>query len=160
MSLNHAVAHGTIITELELRGKEGNECVQFLLGVNKNYKAEGEQYPKSVPIPVKAFGQRAVFITEYFKKLDQIIVEGEIDKDDDYTKEDGTVIRGGIYLKVNASYFSGKKESGGSGASEGSAPAAKAAPAKTSGLSKPTNGLGANAPTKKPGLGGLPKLGK
>ena len=160
MSLNHVVEQGTIITDLELRGQEGNECLQFLIGVSKNWKPEGAQYPESVAIPVKAFKQRATFIKNYFNKLDSILIEGELDRDEDYTKEDGTVIKGGLFVRVNNTYFVEKKNSGGD--SGDNKPTAKNVPASkpaSSGLSapKPSGGLGA---PKKPGLGGLPKIGK
>lgn len=158
MSLNHVVEQGTIITDLEIRGQEGNECLQFLIGVSKNYKAEGAQYPESMTFPVKAFKQRATFIKNYFNKLDQIIIDGELAKDDDYTKEDGNVVKGGMYILVNSVFFSDKK--GASGDNSDKPKAAASAPKSNAGLSAPKPSAGLATPTKKPGIGGLPKLGK
>lgn len=109
MSLNTVILQGNILHDLELKGSEGKEVVNFLIGVNRNYKREGEQYPKSDTIPVKAFGERAKFICNHFKKRDQIIVAGSIELEDPFKNSSGVEISNQLTVKISEVYFAGHK---------------------------------------------------
>lgn len=110
MSLNKAIMQGRIPFDLELKGEEGKEFMGFAISVKRNYKPEGEQYYPEDLLYCKAFRAKAKFIGTYFNKGDDILIEGEIRRDDDYEK-DGETVKGQMYINVTDAYFVGGKKS-------------------------------------------------
>jgi single-strand DNA-binding protein len=156
MSLNRVIEHGRVPFDLELKGEKDKEYLGMSISVKRNYKPEGDQYYPEDLLFCKAFKGQAVFIANHFKKGDDIIVEGELRRDDDYEK-DGETVKGQMYINITAVYFAGGKKSNGDDAPADEAPkstgAKKAAPASKAGTSKAgsTPGLNPLAGGKKKG---------
>lgn len=157
MAINHVTEQGRIPFDLELKNgdQEGKEFIGFSISVRRNYKPEGDQYYPEDLIYCKAFKGKAKFIANNWSKGDEIIVEGRLQRDEDYEK-DGVTQKGQLYVLVEDVHFAGSKKSGDSESSEtpakpASKPASKPA-AKPLGGSKPTPGgnpLGGAKPTGK-----------
>lgn len=155
MSLNRVVLHGRIPFDIEVKGDEGKEYLGISLSVKRNYKPEGEQYYPEDLIFCKAFKTKATFIGNHFKKGDEIIIEGEIRRDDDYEK-DGETVKGQMYVNITDVYFAGsKKSSGGDDTPSDEAPKSNAkkaaAPAKAGAGKASIPGLNPLAGGKKKG---------
>jgi single-strand DNA-binding protein len=142
MSLNRVVEHGRIPFDIELKNEdqEGKEYLGMSISVKRNYKPEGDQYYPEDLLFCKAFKAKAVFIAKHFKKGDDIIIEGELRRDDDYEK-DGETVKGQMYINVTDVYFAGGKKSNGDDAPSDEAPAKssakKTSPAKAGKASTP-----------------------
>lgn len=149
MSYCKVICEGTILSDTTLKGSEGKEVCSFYLGINRSYKLKDEQYPKSNSYLVKAFGNNAKFVNEYFNKKDEIVVFGELDIDEEYTftNQQGQeeTRPASVYINVNQVTFPCQKrnacnnDSTEETASAPAKPAAKPAaptPAKP-GLNKP-----------------------
>ncbi len=106
MAVNNVILQGRIPFDLELRNgdDEKKAMLGFSISVRRNYKPEGEQYYPEDLLYCKAFGKNAKFINEYFKKGDNLIIEGEVRRDDDYTKGEET-IKGLMYISVDKVHF-------------------------------------------------------
>lgn len=107
--LNMYAVNGKIISDIYSSNKEDNEFCSFYLGVTKNYKKKDAQYPESLNILCKASGAIAKFITQYFKKMDFIALNGELDYNEEYTAKDGTVKPGEIFVSIKGAHFCGVK---------------------------------------------------
>lgn len=140
MAINRVTEQGRIPFDLELKNgdQDGKEFLGFSISVRRNYKPEGEQYYPEDLIYCKAFKAKAKFIANNWNKNDEIIVEGRLQRDDDYKKE-GTdeLVKGQLYLLVEDAHFCGGKK--------GDSAPADAAPKTTTPK--------AGAPAKKPPLG-------
>ena len=73
----------------------------------REYKKEDEQYYPDDLINFKAFGPRADFIKKYFNQGDGIILKGRLQRDDDYTTEDGETKKGQLFVLVESVNFVG-----------------------------------------------------
>lgn len=121
---------------------EKKALVRGAISVARNFKPAGEQYYPEDLIPFKAFGRNAVFLSKFFKRGDNLIIIGELLKDDDYEK-DGQVIRGQLYVNVSQVHFQKGNEKSESGGSSESAPKA-AVTAKPAAVKPSLNPLMAN----------------
>lgn len=151
MSLNKCIQQGRIPFDMELKGDEGKEYMGFSVSVKRNYKPEGEQYYPEDLLFCKVFKAKAKFISQYFKKGDDIIIEGELRRDDDYTPEGATEpVRGQMYVLVTDAYFAGgaKKSTDDSGEEKKSTPAKSAAKAPTKAATPSLNPLASGAKKK------------
>jgi single-strand DNA-binding protein len=147
MSVNLVIEQGRIPFDLELKNgdKEGKEYIGFAVSVRRSYKPEGEQYYPEDLLYCKAFRANAKFIAEHFAKGDNIIVEGTLQRDEDYTPEGAEEpVKGQMYINVDKVHFAGAKKDS-SPADEAPAAPAKKAPAKA----------GAKPAGKTPGLNPL-----
>lgn len=157
MSLNRIVAQGRIPFDLEL--KNGDDDTKAFLGfsisVRRNWKPEGEQYYPEDLIYCKAFKAKAKFIANNWAKSDEIIVEGRLQRDDDYEK-DGVTQKGQLFLLIEEVHFAGKKSTGDAAPTDSAPKAPASAPKKTGnplGGNKSTPGsnpLGTKTPAKRP----------
>lgn len=130
MSLNLIVLEGRIPFDLELKNAE-DEKRSFLsipLSVKRDYKPEGEKYYPEDLLYCKSFGKQAQIINKFFKKGDNIILQGQLRINDDYEK-DGEVIKGQPYMHVTGFQFLSVQKENGNGPSS-SASGSKAAPSK------------------------------
>lgn len=102
MSLNSVVLQGRIPFDLEIKNEDDEKraFLGFNLSVRRNYKPEGEEYYPEDLIYCKAFGQTAIFINKYFAKGDNIIIQGEVRRDDDYEDEEGNLRKGQMYVHI------------------------------------------------------------
>lgn len=133
MALNMATLQGRIPFDLELKnaGDEKKAFMGFSVSVRRSYKPEGEEYYPEDLIYCKAFGQTAKFINDYFSKGSNIIVCGELRRDDDYEK-DGETIKGQMYLHITPGgvhFQNGNEKSGGNNSSSGNKSAGSSAKA-------------------------------
>ena len=159
MSLNRDIKQGTIISDINFGGEEGNEYASFILGYKRDYKKKDEQYPGSITIAVKAFRHNAVFLNKYFKKMDTIIVDGQLDKDEDYTNKDGELVTNNYFIRADSFYFDGKKASSDED-EENDAPAATKATSANKSPFGAAKTAAAPAPAKSPFASKLNKIGK
>lgn len=144
MSLNKCILQGRIPTSEKLPfaindyTDEKKAVLRGMISVKRSYKKEGEKYYPEDLLFFKAFGATAVFIEKYFKRGDNLIIEGEVRKDEDYVK-DGQTVHGQMYIHVipQGVYFQNGNAKDDDGDSGNSAPAKAApAPAKTNPLAK------------------------
>lgn len=158
MSLNRVIEHGRIPFDLELKneGQEGKEYLGLSLSVKRNYKPEGDQYYPEDLLFCKAFKAKAVFISKHFKKGDDIIIEGELRRDDDYEKE-GETVKGQMYINITDVYFAGGKKSTGDDTPSDEAPKANTAKKTTAAPAKTGAAKTASTPGLNPLAGGKKK---
>lgn len=141
MAMNKVLLQGRIPTSDKLpfdlinADDEKKAVLRGMISVQRSYKKEGEKYYPEDLLFFKAFGQTAIFLSKYFKRGDNLILEGEVRKDDDYEKN-GETVRGQMYIHVipQGVYFqkgNAKEEGGEEGGSASAAPAKAAAPAAT-----------------------------
>lgn len=117
--LNKVELIGRIIyNDIELKGSEGKEFCAFNIGVQKDYKPEGEKYYPEDAIICKAFKHTAKFIAEHFKQGDYIVIAGRLSKDENYEK-DGKTVYGGLFVNVENVYFVPSKATGTDNKSDG-----------------------------------------
>lgn len=75
--MNKVILLGRLTRDPEIRytsGAETKAVAKFSLAVNRSYKKEGERSADFISIV--AFGKNAEFVDKYFRKGQQIIVEG------------------------------------------------------------------------------------
>jgi single-stranded DNA-binding protein len=119
---------------------EKKAVLRGMISVQRSYKKEGEKYYEEDLLFFKAFGATAVFMNKYIKRGDNVILECETRKDQDYEKN-GETVRGQMYLHVvpNGVYFQKgnvKEEGGEEGGSttKASSKSTASAPAKSNPL--------------------------
>lgn len=156
MALNRVHLQGRIPTsdklpfELINGDDEKRAVLRGMISVARSYKKPEEQYYPEDLLFFKVFGATAIFMNKYFKRGDNLILEGEVRKDDDYQKGEETV-RGQMYIHVipQGCHFqkgNPKSEDGG----ETAAPAkAASAPAKTNPLAGGKSAGAVSNPLKK-----------
>lgn len=105
MAMNLFALQGRIPTSDKLpfaisNGDDEKKAVfRGMVSVQRSYKkADDKYYPEDL-LFFKAFGTTAQFIDKHIKRGDNILLQGEIRKDDDYEK-DGQTVRGQMYLHV------------------------------------------------------------
>lgn len=69
------------------------------LNVRRGYKNKDGQYDYDL-MQITAFGYTAKYLVDYAHHGDQLIIEGELRRGDDYEK-DGEVVHGQLYVLVN-----------------------------------------------------------
>lgn len=148
MAINKVVLQARIPFDLEIKNEDDEKraFLGFTVSVRRNYKPEGEEYYPEDLLYCKAFGQTAIFINNYFEKGSNLILEGELRRDEDYTDDNGNERKGQMYVHIvpggvhfqngNSGESSGSKKSGSSKASSG-----KKSPTKSSSGSKRLNPL-------------------
>lgn len=138
MSLNKTLLQARIPFETELKNGDDDKkaYMGFTVSVQRNWKPEGEQYYPEDLIYCKAFGAKAKFINKHFPKGSNIMIEGELRRDDDYEK-DGETVKGQMYVNVTDAYF----VAGGSKPSEESSTPTKSSKPAASKSKTPGNPL-------------------
>ena len=108
--LNTVILNG-VMPHFEGNYKEGDgnskSFLSWAVSVKREYKKEDEQYYPDDLINFKAFGPRADFIKKYFNQGDGIILKGRLQRDDDYTTEDGETKKGQLFVLVESVNFVG-----------------------------------------------------
>lgn len=85
---------------------------------------------------ITAFGGTAKYLATYAKHGDQLMIEGEVRRSDNYEK-DGEVVHGQLYIHVNSAVIVSANPSENSGTpAQASAPTAPKAPTGGSPLKK------------------------
>jgi len=131
MAVNHTVLQGHMVADPELKDtNNGTKLVNFRVAWSEKYK---ERETKCF-LECKAFSGTAEFVCFYFRKGQELTVEGKLTTEE-WTTQDGQK-RSKIVLVADRVHFCGKKQDGNeTGGSEPaqSAPVAAAVPVDTDG---------------------------
>lgn len=90
-------------------GEDNKAFLAWSVNVKRNFKPEGEKYYPTDLFKIKAFNGVANFIHNNFQKGDPIIISGRLAVEEDYTKEDGTEVKGGVVIHVEQAMFTEAK---------------------------------------------------
>lgn len=109
MAVNMVVLMGRLVRDPEVRYiQSGNGSVaRFTIAVERDYKAQGEEKPKTNFISCVAWNKTAEFIEKYFRQGNMIAVTGEIETDS-YTDREGKKVYT-TDVRVNKVSFTGEK---------------------------------------------------
>lgn len=106
--MNKVIIKGNISTDIELSTTQsGIEYTYFNVAVERYVGKDKDKQTDF--IPCKAWRQTAVFINNYFKKGQQILIDGNIQID---TYEKDGAKKTYTYINVNQVEFCGKKSDG------------------------------------------------
>lgn len=111
--INHLDLQGRMVADPEVKQtNSGSSVVNFRIAWSEKYKDRENK----LFIECKAFGAQADFIGKFFRKGQELCVEGKLNTEE-WETQDGQK-RSKIVLMVNGVHFCGKKEDqGGSTAS-------------------------------------------
>lgn len=112
--VNHLVFQGRMVAEPELKAtNSGVNVVNFRAAWSEKYKDKENK----CFLECKAFGTQAEFIAKYFRKGQEIALEGKLNTEE-WETQDGQK-RSKIVLMVNNCHFCGSKsDNGGTQAAE------------------------------------------
>ena len=132
--LNINIVQGNLVADPELKkvGPNGDiSAVSFTVACTRDYAPKGKEKETDF-IDCQAWRHTAEFIAKYFKKGQQILVQGSTQT---RTGEKDGVKRKYTTLNVESANFCGYNKGDSAGGGSASAPAASAAPAATGGAS-------------------------
>ena len=114
MALNQVVLMGRLTREPETRFLQGNNSsvTRFTIAVERDYKAAGEEQPKTDFINCTAWNKTGEFIAKYFTKGSMIAVTGAIETGS-YTDQDGKKVYT-TEVRVSKASFTGERRDSGS----------------------------------------------
>lgn len=85
--MNKVLLLGRMVADPEIRYTQNNTAMtRFKIAVNRQYKQEGQ--PDADFFQITAWGKTAEFISKYFKKGQQILVEGYL-RNNSWTDQEG-----------------------------------------------------------------------
>lgn len=106
--LNHLSLQARLVADPELRDtNSGSKVVNFRVAWSEKYKDR----EKKLFLECKGFGAPAEFIAKYFKKGQEIVVEGKLETEE-WDGQDGKK-HSKIVLMLGGEHFCGKREGGG-----------------------------------------------
>ena len=106
--INHLDLQGRMVADPEIRQTDsGSSVANFRVAWSEKYK----ERENKLFLECKAFGAQADFLGKYFKKGQEICVEGKLNTEE--WEKDGQK-RSKVVLVVNNVHFCGKKEEGNS----------------------------------------------
>lgn len=107
--LNEVVLMGRLTRDPETRYIQGGDssATRFTLAVDRDYKAAGEDRPKTDFISCTAWNKTGEFISRNFRQGNMIAVTGSIETGS-YTNKDGVKVCT-TEVKVNKASFTGEK---------------------------------------------------
>lgn len=115
MALNKIMIQGRLTRDPELRYTPGGKAVTgFVLAVDRDVKNKETGKRESDFIEVVVWGDTAEFVSKYFSRGSQAVVEGRLQVRDWIDKEGGK--RRTAEVVANNVYFCGSKGENGSGA--------------------------------------------
>lgn len=120
---------------------EKRAVLNLKLSVRRNYKAKDEQYAKDDIIDCKAFGRVGINIYKHFQPGDNILIQGSLQRDDNYTDSNGNTQYGAMFVNIDNFFFQYAQ----AGASEEATTPAKATVPKAP-IAPKTGGLRPAAP--------------
>ena len=105
--LNHLSMQGRMVADPEVKNtNSGSQVVNFRIAWSEKYKdRENKCF-----LECKAFGTQAEFLGKYFRKGQEILVEGKLNTEE-WETQDGQK-RSKIVLLVSNLHFCGKKDGG------------------------------------------------
>lgn len=106
------------------------------ISVRRAFKKKDEQYYPEDLFNIKAFGATADYMNKFVKRGDMIALDGELQRDEDWTDSQGQSHRGGYSIRIDSITKVGGEKS------EGVAGAATATP----GTAAPINPFSAASP--------------
>ena len=111
--LNEVVLMGRLTRDPETRYlQDGNNSVtRFTLAIDRDYKAAGEEKPKTDFISCIAWNKTGEFINKHFRQGSMIAVTGSIETGS-YTNKDGAKVYT-TEVRVNKASFTGEKKDSG-----------------------------------------------
>lgn len=125
--MNRVILKGRLTADPEIKysqGENANANCRFSVAVNRNFKNKDGNYDADF-INCVAFRNQAEFLSKYFHKGDEILLEGNI-RTGSYTNRDGNkVYTTDVY--VDAVEFCGSKGNGNAATAGASTPATKSA---------------------------------
>jgi single-strand DNA-binding protein len=105
--INHLDLQGRMVADPEIRQTDsGSSVANFRVAWSEKYK----ERENKLFLECKAFGAQADFLGKYFKKGQEICVEGKLNTEE--WEKDGQK-RSKVVLVVNNVHFCGKKEDNG-----------------------------------------------
>ena len=105
--LNSMILQGRLTKDVELRHTQsGTAVASFTVAWSETYKGQ----ERKLFLPCVAWGNNGEFISKYFSKGDQIVIEGQLNTRT-WTDKDGNN-RSVIELTAERVHFSGSKNSG------------------------------------------------
>lgn len=118
--LNQIILMGRLTKEPETKFiQEGTTSVtRFSIAVERDYKAEGEERPKTDFLNCVAWGKTGEFIAKYFTKGSLIALTGSVETGS-YTNQEGKKVYT-TEVRVNKVYFTGERRED---SADGSVPA-------------------------------------
>lgn len=107
--INQTILMGRLTRNPETRYLQGsdNSVTKFTIAVDRDYKAAGEENPKTDFINCIAWNKTGEFIAKYFAKGSMIAVIGSIETDS-YTNKDGVKVYT-TAVRVSKASFTGEK---------------------------------------------------
>ena len=132
MSLNKFIANGKLPHfDGTFKPAEGDKkaFLSWAVSVKRDFKPEGAQYYPEDLIPFKAFGPKAEFINNFFKKGNGLIITGRLQRDEDYTDKDGNLQKGQLFLLVEDVTFAEGSKNSEEGATQQASSASSSRPA-------------------------------
>lgn len=106
--MNRVIILGRLVADPEIRYTQNNTAMtRFKIAVNRQYKQEGQ--PDADFFQITAWGKTAEFISKYFKKGQQILVEGYL-RNNSWTDQEGNK-RYSDDIHAQQVYFAGSKKS-------------------------------------------------
>lgn len=151
MAINQIVVQGRIpnfekALKIFNEGDDKKAVLNGSISVRRNFKKQDEDYYPEDLLDFKAFGAQANFINKYFELGSNIILQGEVRRNENYENDKGDTVYGQMYIHVTGVHFQqGNGEGSGNGGGEkksSSKPAgSKPAASKPVGAKKSTNPL-------------------
>lgn len=113
--LNQSVLMGHITKDPETRFLQGtnSSVTRFTIAVERDYKAAGEEKPKTDFINCVAWNKTGEFVAKYFPKGSMIAVWGSIETGSYTDNETGKKVYT-TEIRVDRAYFTGEKRASGS----------------------------------------------
>lgn len=120
--INNLTLMGRLTADPEIRYLQNTDTAvaRFSLAVERDYKTQGEERPRTDFINCTAWRNTAEFIGKYFRKGNMIAVEGSVETDS-YTDRDGRKIYT-TYVHVRKGSFTGERSTQGSSQPEETPP--------------------------------------
>lgn len=107
--LNQSILMGRLTKDPETRFMQSsnNSVTRFTIAVERDYKQQGEERPKTDFINCVAWNKSGEFISKYFPKGSMIAVIGKIETDS-YTDKDNKKVYTTV-VKVDKAHFTGER---------------------------------------------------
>lgn len=107
--LNQSIIMGRLTKDPEIKyfANDGGSVTRFSVAVERDYKAQGEEKPKTDFINCIAWNRTGEFIDKYFRKGSMIAVVGSIETGSYKNQEGKTVYT--TEVRVNKASFTGER---------------------------------------------------
>lgn len=109
--LNNVIMMGRLVKDAETRYIQGSNSsiTRFAIAVERDYKAAGQDKPKTDFFNCSAWNKTGEFVAKFFKKGSMIAITGSMETDS-YTDRDGKKVYT-TYVRVTKADFTGERRS-------------------------------------------------